>query len=459
MGGYPMTETMAAAPAVQIAPVRGRDRIEVLDVVRGIAILGIFYLNIPFMAGPVFGALFGNIRAMGWNPADQATWVFVNTVLDGTQRGLLEFLFGAGLMVTAARAMTPGGPVGIADLYIRRNLWLLAFGVFDIFVLLWPGDILHIYALCALALFPFRKLSLRWLIPLGLIFSAVTAVQGGSEYFSRVEVQQSYRAALIKQQAGTPLAKADSDAIAAWQKLEQRIAGTPDEEIKPLIAAETKARSGTFADYAGMMWSAYLFIYNHNELLFGVMEAFCAMLLGIALWKVGFIQGKRSTRDYIVTMLVAYALGIGARYYGCMERIAFIPQPKTFWITSEPARLLVSLGHLAAINLLVRSARSNWLVRPFRAAGQMAFSLYFLEQIIGIFIMFSPLGLHLPGAQGWAHLALQASVVIGLLLVFANLWMRFFVAGPLEWLWRSLSYGERQPFRRAVSLAAPALET
>lgn len=459
MGGYPMTETMAAAPAVQIAPVRGRDRIEVLDVVRGIAILGIFYLNIPFMAGPVFGALISNIRAMGWNPADQATWVFVNTVLDGTQRGLLEFLFGAGLMVTAARAMTPGGPVGIADLYIRRNLWLLAFGVFDIFVLLWPGDILHIYALCALALFPFRKLSLRWLIPLGLIFSAVTAVQGGSEYFSRVEVQQSYRAALIKQQAGTPLAKADSDAIAAWQKLEQRIAGTPDEEIKPLIAAETKARSGTFADYAGMMWSAYLFIYNHNELLFGVMEAFCAMLLGIALWKVGFIQGKRSTRDYIVTMLVAYALGMGARYYGCMERIAFIPQPKTFWITSEPARLLVSLGHLAAINLLVRSARSNWLVRPFRAAGQMAFSLYFLEQIIGIFIMFSPLGLHLPGAQGWAHLALQASVVIGLLLVFANLWMRFFVAGPLEWLWRSLSYGERQPFRRAVSLAAPALET
>ena len=454
-----MTETIAAAPAVQIAPVRGRDRIEVLDVVRGIAILGIFYLNIPFMAGPVFGALFGNIRAMGWNPADQATWVLVNTVLDGTQRGLLEFLFGAGLMVTAARAMTPGGPVGIADLYIRRNLWLLAFGVFDIFVLLWPGDILHIYALCALALFPFRKLSLRWLIPLGLIFSAVTAVQGGSEYFARVEVQQSYRAALVKQQAGTPLAKADSDVIAAWQKLEQRIAGTPDEETKSLIAAETKARSGTFADYAGMMWSAYLFIYNHNELLFGVMEAFCAMLLGIALWKVGFIQGKRSTRDYIVTMLVAYALGMGARYYGCMERIAFIPQPKTLWITSEPARLLVSLGHLAAINLLVRSARSNWLVRPFRAAGQMAFSLYFLEQIIGIFIMFSPLGLHLPGAQGWAHLALQASVVIGLLLVFANLWMRFFVAGPLEWLWRSLSYGERQPFRRAGSLATPALET
>lgn len=454
-----MTVTTATASSIHIAPVRGRDRIEVLDVVRGIAILGIFYMNIPFMAGPVFGAVFGNIRAMGWNPADQATWVFVNTVLDGTQRGLLEFLFGAGLMVTAARAMTPDGPVGIADLYIRRNLWLLAFGVFDIFVLLWPGDILHIYALCALALFPFRKLSLRWLIPLGLIFSAFTAVGGWSEFSDRSQAQQSYVTAAAKQQAGKPLTKADNEAITEWRELEQRIAGVPDDEIKPLIAAETKARAGTFADYAGMMWSAYLFIYNHNELLFGVMEAFCAMLLGIALWKVGFIQGKRSTRDYVVTMLIAYALGMGARYYGSMERLAFIPQPKTLWITSEPARLLVSLGHLAAINLLVRSARSNWLVRPFRAAGQMAFSLYFLEQIIGIFIMFSPLGLHLPGAQGWAHLALQASVVIGLLLVFANLWMRFFVAGPLEWLWRSLSYGERQPFRRVKGVATPVLAT
>ena len=454
-----MSETVAAAHAVHMAPVRGRDRIEVLDVVRGIAILGIFYLNIPYMAGPVYGAMFSNIRAMGWDPADQATWVFINTALDGTQRGLLEFLFGAGLMVTAARAMEPDGPVAIADLYIRRNLWLLAFGVFDIFVLLWPGDILHIYALCALALFPFRKLSLRWLIPLGLIFSALTAVHGAIEYSGRIEAQESYAAAIAKQRAGQPLAKSDTAAITDWRKLEQRVAGVPDDEIKPQIAAETKARNGTFVEFAGLMWSAYLFIYNQNELLFGVMEAFCAMLLGIALWKVGFIQGKRTTREYVIAMLIAYALGMGARYFGCMERTSFTLIPKTIWITSEPARLLVSLGHLAAINLLVRSARSNWLVRPFRAAGQMAFSLYFLEQIIGVFVMFSPLGLHLPGAQGWAHLALQASLVIALLVVFANVWMRYFVAGPLEWLWRTLSYGERQPFRRVGSMATPVLAT
>ena len=85
----------------------------------------------------------------------------------------------------------------------------------------------------------------------------------------------------------------------------------------------------------------------------------------------------------------------------------------------------------------------------------MAFSLYFLEQIVGIFILFSPIGLHLPGAQGWAWLAWQATLVIAGLLVFANIWMRFFASGPLEWVWRSLSYNRSQPFRR---IAAPPFD-
>lgn len=448
-----------AAHSVHLTPVRGRDRIEVLDVVRGIAILGIFYMNIPFMAGPVFGAAIGNFRAMGWSGADQVAWVTIQTFWDGTQRGLLEFLFGAGLMVTAAKAMHDDGPVAVADLYIRRNLWLLGFGLFDIFCLLWPGDILHIYALCALALFPFRRLSVRWLIPLGLLFSAFTVVTGGMQYYERVEQQSAYAAASAKAKAGTKLTAEEGKAVEAWQKLEKRAAGEPDAEFKPQIAAEAKARNGSFIDYAGWLWSAYMFIYNQNELFFGVFEAFCAMLLGIALWKKGVIQGKRTTREYLVLMVGAYALGMGARYIGCMERMTFLPIPKTFWITSEVARLLVSLGHLCAINLLVRGATSRTIVAPFRAAGQMAFSLYFMEQIAGLWIMFSPIGMHLPGAQGWAHLALQATIVVAILLVFANLWMRAFVSGPLEWIWRSLSYGERQPFRRAGAMASPALAT
>lgn len=439
----------AQIASIQLAPVRGRERIEVLDILRGIAILGIFFMNIPFVSGPMW-AVFGDIRGMGWSGADQAVWMFINTTLNGTQRGILEFLFGAGLMVTAAKAMEPDGPVAVADLYIRRNLWLLAFGLFDIYGLLWAGDILHTYALCALALFPFRKLRPRWLIVLGLSFAALATIGGSFGYAERTQMLETAQAAKAKPEK---LRSAEEKkAIEELQKVERSISGQ-DPETKKMKVEEPKARSGSMLDYAKYLWNTYATIVAKGGILFGVIEAFSTMLIGIALWKLGFIQGKRSAREYLIAMLVAYVLGMGARYLGSIERVAFTTTPKTFWITQELARLAVSFGHVAAVNLIAKAAAGRSFLAPLKAAGQMAFTLYFMEQIIGIWIMFSPIGLHLPGAQGWAHLALQASVVIVGLMIFANIWMRYFVSGPFEWLWRSLSYNRRQPFRRIAPTA------
>ncbi len=452
------TTLQAADHNVHLAPVRGRDRIDVLDIIRGIAILGIFYMNIPFMAGPSFAGFFADVRVMGWSPADQTVWTIILTTWEGTQRGMLEFLFGAGLMVTAARAMQPDGPVAIADLYIRRNLWLLFFGLFDIYALIWPGDILHVYALCALALFPFRRMRPRWLITIGLVFATVGLIGGGVQYAKRASLQSTYLVAEAKQKQGKVLTKDEAKASAEWKKIEKKIA-TVDPEIKPHIAEETKARNGSFVDYAGFMWNTYSYIIQQGGLMFGIAEAFSAMLIGIALWKFGFIQGKRTTREYLFVLVIGYGLGMGARYIGALEWMTFRPIPKTFWFTNEYSRLAVSIGHIAAINLLIRGGFGRGLLAPFKAAGQMAFSLYFMEQIIGLYVMFSPIGLHLPGAQGWAHLALQATIVVAILLVFANMWMRFFVSGPFEWIWRSLAYGERQPFRRVGAARTEVLAT
>ena len=438
----------AIAPETVLAPVRGRDRIEVLDALRGFAILGIFYMNLPAMAGPI-SAMFGSIRDMGWSPADQSAWLFMETFLEGTQRGLLEMLFGAGLMVTAAKAMTPDGPVAVADLYIRRNLWLLAFGLINIFVLLWPGDILHIYALCALALFPFRKLSLRWLIPLGLLISSVQLIVGGIEYVSRTELQQTQASAAEKQARGEKLTAEETEAKKEWQEKIDKIAGKEPVEEK-LAKDEAKARAGSFGDYAGFWISTYILFVGKGSLLGGVVEAFGTMLLGIALWKTGFIQGQRSTRDYLIALVVAYGFGLTARYVGGLEKMSFAPIPKTIWMTAELARIAVSIGHIALINVLIRTGLGHKALKPFLAAGQMAFTLYLMQQVIGIYFLYSPIGLHLPMAPGWAYLLGLASVVIVAQLIFANLWMRWFASGPLEWIWRSLAYCRKQPFRRTA---------
>ena len=441
-----MAEGQEQEAGPQFQPVRGRARIEVLDAMRGFAILAIFFFNIPFMAGPGWMALI-EPRAMGWAPADQTAWFLMHVTLEGTQRGLLELLFGAAAMVLTARIMAPDGPVAAADLYVRRNLWLLVFGLIDIGVLLWGGDILHVYAIAALLVFPLRHLAVRWLMTIGLSIAMLSVIFGTSSYIERMGEQQAWQQASAAEARGEKLDKPQVEAIKTWDKHQMRI-DKPSPEARAFAETEMKARDGSFGDYAEMLLTVYGKMYTKGVPVFTVMEAFCVMLLGMALWKLGFIQGRAETRSYAVVLALTYGYGMTARWIGLSDLMTFTPVPNLTWITGESSRIAISVGHVALANLLMRAAMGRWLLKPFLAAGQMAFTLYFMEQIIGIHVLFSPVVMDLPGAQGWAHLYTQALLVVVLLLIFANLWMRHFVSGPMEWAWRSLTYRSRQPFRR-----------
>ncbi|OYW45489.1 MAG: hypothetical protein B7Z33_06505 [Sphingomonadales bacterium 12-68-11] len=437
-----------------LAPVRGRTRIEVLDILRGIAILGIFYMNIPFMAQNT-GLLDYDIRRIGWTLADRNTWAAIHIVWEGTQRGLLEFLFGAGAMVLTAKVMKPDGPVAVADLFYRRNLWLLGFGLLDVFLIGWVGDILHVYALAALLIFPFRLLSARVLIVLGLSYAALTAVGvtggGAMEYSARAQLMQQAAVAQAKTAAQVPLTQAERETAAEWQELiDRRALATPlDADSARAVEEEAAARRSTPAALLAASWSAWhaIFIAGYGS-FFLVLEAMCGMFIGMALWKLGVIQGQRSKRFYALLALAAYGLGCGARAIGVWEQLQFAPQPKSIWITEEFARLAVSLGHVALINLLVQTRAGKAILAPFKAAGQTAFSLYILTSILGLWILFAPWGFDLWGRFGWAELAAIATAVNVGLLILANLWVKGFANGPLEWAWRSLAYWKIQPFRR-----------
>lgn len=435
-----------------LGPVMGRSRIEVLDALRGIAILGIFYMNIPMMASSGW-RIMTDIRMIGWTPLDRGAWMAVQVLAEGTMRGVLELLFGAGMMVLARSAMTPDGPVAVADLYLRRNLWLLLFGLIDVFVVLWVGDILHIYALAALFLFPFRTLSVRWLIPLGLAFAAFVAVGGAVEYASRASLIDRVAVADAHRAAGKAATVQDKAARAEWQKVQDRRKITP--ERRKQIADEDKAHAGGLLPLATLFWGVWIEFILAHMLIPGVAEAFCVMLLGVAAWKLGIIQGARDRRFYLGMMAACYGFGLTARLTGAMEIAAFQSTPKTIWITAEFARIAVSLGHVALVNWMIQGSVGRSLLRPFLAAGRVAFSLYFLTSIIGIWVLFAPWGPGLWMRFAWFDQTLVATAVIALLLVVANLWLRYFVSGPLEWVWRSLSYGRRQPLRRASPVADP----
>lgn len=431
---------------INVAPVARADRIDVLDILRGIAILGIFYMNIPFMGASVYLSE-NDIRSIGWSVADRNTWALIQVVLEGTQRGLLEMLFGAGMMVLARRAMEPDGPVAVADLYYRRNMWLLAFGLFDVFILLWPGDILHIYALAALFLFPFRRLAPKWLVAIGLIYAVYSGIGGATEYVSRTALVHRVEAVSAKVESGTPLTKEDKATQAEWQKKLDR--SKLDKSEKKLVDEEHKARSpgADFMSYAEFMWGAWMKLVGKGSIPESMAEAFCAMLIGVALWKWRIVQGGRSARFYLGLMLATYGYGMTARAVGVWEIFAFAPIPKTVWFNWEFARLSVAVGHIALVNLAIKSTLGARILAPLKAAGRTAFSLYFMQQIIGIYILFAPFGFALWGKFSWAGLAAIATAVIAAQIVIANIWVRYFATGPFEWAWRSLSYLKWQPFR------------
>ncbi len=432
---------------LSFAPVTGADRIDVLDILRGMAILGIFYMNIPYMGASVYLAQ-NDIRSIGWSIADRNTWAAIEVVLEGTQRGLLEMLFGAGMMVLARRAMEPDGPVAVADLYYRRNMWLLAFGLFDVFVLLWPGDILHVYALAALFLFPFRRLAAKWLLAIGLLYAVYSGVGGATEYASRAALVQRIEAVSVKVKNGVPLTREDKGTQAEWQKKLDRL--TLDKSEQKLVDEERAARSpgASFMSYVEFMWGAWLKLVGKGSIQDTVAEAFCAMLIGVALWKWRVIQGGRTARFYLGLMVATYGFGVTARAVGVSEIFTFAPIPKTVWFNWEFARLSMTVGHIALINLIIKSPSGARLLSPLKAAGRTAFSLYFMQQILGIYILFAPFGFGLWARHSWSGLAAIATAVIMLQIVIANIWVRFFSAGPLEWAWRSLSYLTWQPFLR-----------
>ncbi|MEP9401506.1 DUF418 domain-containing protein [Sphingomonas sp. VNH70] len=441
--------------AVGIAPVTGRARIDVLDVLRGLAILFIFYMNVPIQASSVT-KLFADPRLVGWTPIDRTAWVLVDVLLEGTQRGMLELLFGAGFMVLTARAMRPDGPVAVADLFFRRTLWLLAFGLVNVFVVLWVGDILTVYAIASLFLFPFRLLGPKALVAIGSLFALLTAVMGGMEYAERVQLQTRVERAQAAQAAGRTVAKDDAKALAEWNK--KIAARQPNEKLAKDLVKERKAHAGGWFPYAAFFWEAWLkFMVGKGFIGMAAVEAFCVMLIGAALWKWRVIQGGRSARFYLVMTLVAYGFGITARAVGAGEVLTFSPAPKTIWITEEAARIAVSIGHVALVNLAMRSVAGTRLLSPFKAVGRTAFSVYFLEQIIGLHILFAPYGLNLWDRYGHAAQFAIATGVIVLCTIVANLWVLRFANGPLEWAWRSLAYWQRQPFRRRPAAVAEPL--
>lgn len=244
--------------------------------------------------------------------------------------------------------------------------------------------------------------------------------------------------------AGVAQTKADQADMKRWRHAIDAAA-----EKAKTVPDQKKAVGGHYYDNlknSVKLWS-FLFGTIFTEAEGG--EAFFTMLIGMALFKWGVLQGDRSSRFYIILAIAGYGIGIWVK----MAILNFSIDHHFGPVHLGPAlnhygQMGVTLGHLGLICLALKSGLGRKLLAVFKAPGQMPMTAYVGQTLICCWLLFPGFGFGLWGRYGWADLMLIATAVNAALTVFCNLWMRRYQMGPFEWVWRWLSYRERPGFRR-----------
>ena len=226
------SEERIGTAADSLGPTAGSDRKVALDTLRGVALLGILSMNIVAMGMPysyLDPTVFGGAEGL-----DLAAWTINNLFIEGTMRGLFSILFGAGIVLMTSRAEARDPSIAVADIYFRRNLWLIAFGLVHSWLLLFTGDILYRYGVVALFLFVFRKASPRFLILLGVL---VLASMSAKDIYWNMEEREALAAAESAQlmlSSGAEISEEQQEDIDSWQEALAALDQHPWTRLYPL---------------------------------------------------------------------------------------------------------------------------------------------------------------------------------------------------------------------------------
>jgi len=405
----------------------GPERVASLDLIRGVAVLGILAINIAGFAGPSVGVTNPHLPSPG-TFADELAFAVKFLIFEGKMRALFTILFGASLVLFVERA-DAGGKFGDL-LQLRRLLWLALFGLAH-FYLLWWGDILFLYAACGIIALLMRELRVSALVVWALALFLAWHLAG---------------------------ALADVPAVIAEQHV---LAGAASPEETRDYANYREAVAANAANHLDVIHGGFLgharYQLGEQTLrpIAGVLSSFAEilplMLIGIALCRTGFFAGawpRRRMLAIAVTGTVAGLILTAAILAWAWTR-GFPPRAMEsafFYWTAIP-HLLMAMGYAAALVLAAPALAQSGIGRRLAAAGRMAFTNYIGTSLVMTAIFYG-WGLGLAGTVN--HAGQWAFVLLGwaLMLAWSKAWLARFRRGPLEWLWRSLTERRMLPFRR-----------
>lgn len=430
---------MTTAPHQTIMhPTLNQSRINALDVIRGIALLGILLMNINGMGLPFSyedPSVLGHTEGLNYG-----VWYANEMFFEGTMRGLFTILFGAGVILLTTRLINKGAGISTADVYYRRIVWLLLFGLINSWVFLWDGDILYAYGLFGFFLFPFRNLRVRNLLVIAGILISLGVFWNVSDYHQAKQVKKEADQAMILQQSGEEIDTDAEQTIAEWNELSHK--KTP-EEIQEKIAG----MHGGYIEILNTKSSDIQWMQTWFQYRYGVWDILSFMFLGMAFFKLRILHGERSVKFYFLLALIGYAVGLSVNYYEVqlITESNFAPlKMHEAKQTYDIGRFFVTMGHIGLFMLFIKSGIIGFLQRSLAAVGRMALSNYLMHSIITSIIF---LGFGLYGQLERYELYYVVFSLWIFQLIVSPIWLRHFQFGPFEWLWRSLTYGKKQAFR------------
>lgn len=435
-----------------VAPIARAERIASIDVLRGCALLGILLMNIQNFGLP--GQAYWDPQRWGGADGPNLAYWFANQVFfEGKMRTIFSMLFGAGFLVLAGRAAErgPEARADLADIYYRRTWWLMLFGFLHA-IFIWDGDILFPYAVCGLLLYVLRNWSARSLILTGLLL-LVPAIP--RTYYDGVEFQEKRdkgEAALKAEKEGKKLTKEQEEAKKKWEETKKERLPDPQKVQKDI----NEHRTGYWNFFKIRAGSVIKDLPNG---IFQWIPWDCGsmMLIGMGLFKLGVFSGALTVAQYARLSLLGYGLGVPVLAYASWIVIQQKWDPFMGfwwgWCVYDYGRLTVALGHIGLVMIVCKKGWLSFLTRRLAAVGQTALSNYLLTSLLMTFF-FNGYGLGRFGHL-WRHQLLY--VVAGMWtinLVISPIWLQHFRFGPMEWVWRSLTYWQKQPMRLAVQTDA-----
>jgi uncharacterized protein len=410
-----------------LAPVQEQSRIKTLDVVRGFALLGILAVNAAYFAAPWQTGFDPTLPPLAVDEGSLWSWFLMHVIFEFKMITLFSMLFGASIFMIGREV----GDKEHGAVLTRRLVWLLIFGLIHA-LLIWYGDILVTYALTGLMVMLARSWRPRTLLIVGVVL---------------------YLLSLLLQNAlGLFVGVMPPEVLAAAERDIADVFALSQEELARMQAAYQGGFITGVQENVGV-WLQFML----SAILGLVVRTAGVMMIGMALFKWGFLSGNAAKWLYGVMLAIAAAALAVIAYQAWLNwevRFELMHMMTRGTFANGALSIFVSIGYASLFILLVK-ARARLLTEPLAAVGRMAFTNYIMQSLIMTTIFWGGgRGFGLWGEVDRPTLWVIVLCVWALQLIWSPLWLSRFELGPLEWVWRRLSYKGAMRLRRAPNPAA-----